>query len=178
MKSRQRSNKNLKQGPAPRQEVRTQRSKSGGYKSTRTEIERRINIIERMLLAGLEKDIVRYCADNFGINARQSQKYKKRALKNIRTITDRDRENNIARAIQMATVGYNQAMSNVKAATAGPKYLDIFCKITGVYEPQRFDGKVDTGIDLIQLARDGLIELPGKREAVASDDAGKDGAPK
>ncbi|WP_254056035.1 hypothetical protein [Leptospira mayottensis] len=165
MSSKKRSNKNLKQGPAPSQDKRTKRSKLGGYKATRTEVERRINIIESMLLAGLEKDIVHYCAENFNINARQSKRYKANALKNIRNITDRDRENNVAKAIHMAAVGYNQAMSNVKAANAGPKYLDIyFAKITGVYEPQKIN--VNTGIDLVQLAREGHIELPRKRETV------------
>ncbi|EMO53928.1 hypothetical protein [Leptospira noguchii] len=176
MNSRKKSNKNLKQGPAPKGNDKIKRTKSGGYKSTRIEVERRIKIIESMLLAGLEKDIVHYCAENFNINARQSKKYKASALKNIRNITDKDRESNVARAIHMATVGYNRAMSNVKAANAGPRYLDIFCKITGVYEPQKID--VSTGIDLKQLAREGLIELPGKRETVTSNDVGEDSPPK
>nr|WP_017853883.1 hypothetical protein [Leptospira interrogans] len=175
MKSKQKSTKNLKQGPAPTQDNRIKRSKSGGYKSTRTEVERRIKIIENLLLSGLEKDIVHYCAENFNINARQSKRYKARALKNIRNITDRDRENNVARAIHMATVGYNRAMSNVKAANAGPKYLDIFCKIIGAYEPQKID--VNTSIDLVQLAREGHTELPRKKESITSIDTGEDNSP-
>ncbi|WP_025182837.1 hypothetical protein [Leptospira kirschneri] len=159
MASKKDKNQNLQKGKVIRNEDRIKRKPGASYKATRVEIYKRLKKIEELILAGNESGIVDYCAERFKINRSQALKYKSTALKQIIKSTERDREHNIAKALQMAQLGYSKTIESEKSANAAAKFLDIFCRLSGAYSSIRIDHtsnekELQTGV-VVYIPHDG-----------------------
>ncbi|WP_052602157.1 hypothetical protein [Leptospira noguchii] len=152
-------NQNLRKGRVIRKEDRVKRKAGASYKATKVEIYKRLKKIEELILSGKESEIVDYCAEKFKINRSQALKYKTIALKQIIKSTERDREHNIAKALQMAQLGYSKTVENERSANAAAKFLDIFCRLSGAYASIRLDHtsnekELQTGV-VVYIPHDG-----------------------